>query len=68
MSWQPKLPALEVKYFHWQDSNSILPAPSKLGEAAFEQMKLPYSGKNEVGQYSTDEDILLRNLAPDYPI
>lgn len=63
-----KIVALEDKILSLAGFQFNIASPKQVGEALFEQMKLPYSGKKmKSGQYSTDEDIL-SNLAPDYPI
>lgn len=45
-----------------------LSSPKQLGEVLFERMKIPYAGKKtRTGQYSTDENTLLR-IEGDFPI
>ncbi|MFN0213115.1 MAG: DNA polymerase I [Saprospiraceae bacterium] len=59
---------LEDKILKEAGFNFNIASPKQVGEALFDQLKLPYPGKKmKSGQYSTDEEIL-SDLAANYPI
>lgn len=63
-----KIVALEEKILAEAGFQFNIASPKQVGEALFDQLKLPYSGKKmKSGQYSTDEEAL-SNLAVEYPI
>ncbi|MDX1911879.1 MAG: DNA polymerase I [Saprospiraceae bacterium] len=60
--------ALEDKILKEAGFNFNIASPKQVGEALFDQLKLPYPGKKmKSGQYSTDEDVL-SELALNHPI
>ncbi|MFN0037824.1 MAG: DNA polymerase I [Saprospiraceae bacterium] len=60
--------ALEEKILKQAGFNFNIASPKQVGEALFDQLKLPYPGKKmKSGQYSTDEEIL-SVLAVNHPI
>lgn len=60
--------SLEDKILKEAGFNFNIASPKQVGEALFDQLKLPYPGKKmKSGQYSTDEEILT-NLAVEHPI
>jgi DNA polymerase-1 len=60
--------ALEEKILNAAGFNFNIASPKQVGEALFDQLKLPYPGKKmKSGQYSTDEEIL-SVLALTHPI
>lgn len=60
--------ALEEKILKEAGFNFNIASPKQVGEALFDQLKLPYPGKKmKSGQYSTDEEIL-SELAVNNPI
>jgi DNA polymerase-1 len=60
--------ALEDKILKEAGFNFNIGSPKQVGEALFDRLKLPYSGKKmKSGQYSTDEEIL-SELAVSSPI
>jgi len=60
--------ALEEKILKEAGFNFNIASPKQVGEALFDQLKLPYPGKKmKSGQYSTDEEIL-SELAVNHPI
>jgi DNA polymerase-1 len=63
-----KIVALEEKVLTQAGFTFNIASPKQVGEALFDQLKVPYPGKKmKSGQYSTDEDIL-SELALTYPI
>jgi DNA polymerase I len=63
-----KILALEEKVLGMAGFVFNIASPKQVGEALFDQMKIPYPGKKmKSGQYSTDEEIL-SELAENYPI
>ncbi len=63
-----KIVALEEKVLAQAGFTFNIASPKQVGEALFDQMKVPYPGKKmKSGQYSTDEEIL-SELALTYPI
>ncbi|MEY3241575.1 MAG: hypothetical protein RIR11_3014 [Bacteroidota bacterium] len=60
--------AIEDKILKMAGFNFNIASPKQVGEALFDQLKLPYPGKKmKSGQYSTDEEIL-SELAVNHPI
>jgi DNA polymerase I len=60
--------ALEDKILQEAGFNFNIGSPKQVGEALFDQLKIPYPGKKmKSGQYSTDEEIL-SDLAIEHPI
>lgn len=60
--------ALEEKILKEAGFHFNIASPKQVGEALFDQLKLPYRGKKmKSGQYSTDEEIL-SELAVNHPI
>jgi DNA polymerase I len=60
--------ALEEKILAEAGFTFNIASPKQVGEALFDQLKLPYPGKKmKSGQYSTDEEIL-SELAANHPI
>jgi DNA polymerase-1 len=60
--------ALEEKILAEAGFQFNIASPKQVGEALFEQLKIPYPGKKmKSGQYSTDEEIL-SELAAKHPI
>jgi DNA polymerase I len=63
-----KILALEEKILAMAGFVFNIASPKQVGEALFDQMKIPYPGKKmKSGQYSTDEEIL-SELAENHPI
>ncbi len=63
-----KIVALEEKVLKQAGFTFNIASPKQVGEALFDQMKIPYPGKKmKSGQYSTDEEIL-SELALTHPI
>ncbi len=63
-----KIVALEEKILKQAGFTFNIASPKQVGEALFDQMKIPYPGKKmKSGQYSTDEEIL-SELALSHPI
>jgi len=63
-----KVVALEEKILAEAGFVFNIASPKQVGEALFDQLKLPYRGKKmKSGQYSTDEEIL-SELAVNHPI
>ena len=63
-----KIVALEEKVLTQAGFTFNIASPKQVGEALFDQMKIPYPGKKmKSGQYSTDEEIL-SELALSHPI
>jgi DNA polymerase I len=63
-----KILALEEKVLSMAGFTFNIASPKQVGEALFDQMKIPYPGKKmKSGQYSTDEEIL-SELAENHPI
>lgn len=63
-----KIVALEEKVLKQAGFTFNIASPKQVGEALFDQMKIPYPGKKmKSGQYSTDEEIL-SELALNHPI
>lgn len=63
-----KIVALEEKILAEAGFVFNIASPKQVGEALFDQLKLPYPGKKmKSGQYSTDEEIL-SELAVNHPI
>ncbi|MFZ4634355.1 MAG: DNA polymerase I [Saprospiraceae bacterium] len=59
---------LEQKVLAEAGFNFNLGSPKQVGEALFEKLRIPYSGKKiKSGHYSTDEEVL-SSLAPQFPI
>jgi DNA polymerase I len=59
---------LEEKVLRQAGFQFNIASPKQVGEALFDQLKLPYPGKKmKSGQYSTDEEIL-SELAAEHPI
>lgn len=63
-----KIALLEEKILQMAGFTFNIASPKQVGEALFDQLKVPYPGKKmKSGQYSTDEEIL-SELALTYPI
>ncbi|MFN7327847.1 MAG: DNA polymerase I [Chitinophagales bacterium] len=63
-----KISGLEDKILEMAGFKFNIASPKQVGEALFEQLRVPYPGKKmKSGQYSTDEEIL-SELALNYPI
>ncbi len=63
-----KIVALEDKILKEAGFNFNIASPKQVGEALFDQLRLPYPGKKmKSGQYSTDEEVL-SELAINHPI
>ena len=63
-----QIAGLEKKILEEAGFTFNVASPKQVGEALFDRMKIPYTGrKMKSGQYSTDEDVLT-GLAAEYPI